>query len=297
MPSVLGLPSTKLTDLAYLYGIGSQSTQFGDGVASRAFDGVDATEATSQNPITNQWLAVDLGASRIITAWRIRQDANNSHYTNWQLQASDDGVRWSPVDSRRATLGTDSGIRFIRRTRARYWRYFIVGDTFNTGYGIGLWALYSPTPHGSPQTFAPVYGLPGVRSALTAGPDLCRGVTTAESGHFSFFVPANAVDGVDSSAWVAPNAVAGHWVSVDLVVPRSPRSFRVLCSDQGAGFTYRLQSSGDATTWLDRSAVFGTGDTGVRAIIAGFGPQRYWRILASAGSGNSAVVYSFSLFA
>ncbi len=114
---------------------------------------IDANDATFWSPggCAGNWLRIDLGSVKTITAWRLLQEA--THYaTAFKIQSSDDSVSW--VDTVVVGGGVvESGmVALATYTTARYWRLLGVNGPSGGGYNpwlVATFELHSGTPAGT----------------------------------------------------------------------------------------------------------------------------------------------------
>ena len=123
---------------------------------------------------------------------------------------------------------------------------------------------------------------------------------------YSNFVPNNAIDGDDTTQWIALNYVVGQYIQIDLGQVRSISQYRILWASNIAS-SVNLQSSPDGSTWTTRDTHGGINtelDTGYLTLAAGPYAFRYWRLLCngpvvagSPGNGNSPQIFTLELIA
>jgi F5/8 type C domain len=143
-------PSTTNEALTGLGVISSESGHYFDGWGGDYHHpkGIDANDATywSPGPCAGNWLRVDLGSAKLITAWRVLQHATY-YATAFKIQSSDDGSTW--VDRALSGLaGVESGVvALVTTASARYWR--LLGVTGPTPWQVATFELHSGSPAGT----------------------------------------------------------------------------------------------------------------------------------------------------
>ena len=261
------------TDLALFQAVSASSE---DLPATGAVDGDDTATRWASAPVDPSWLQVDLGATQsLCSVTIIWEGAIGSAY---QVQTSDDGSSWLSVGSFSASGAGAISHGLEVGASGRFLRYF--GTARGTGYGHSFWTLnvYAPgiapprppptppaVPGGSPPppqctwpdtstdlalyqaVLASSEDLPAVKWADRARETRLADMTddTAALQHASSGpCRDSAVDGDDATRW-ASAAVDPSWLQVDLGVPRSLCSARIVW--EGAfGSAYELQVSRDS---------------------------------------------------
>ncbi|HEY3483111.1 MAG TPA: discoidin domain-containing protein, partial [Streptomyces sp.] len=115
----------------------ASSTETSAFPASFATDGLPSTRWSSAYT-DDQWLAVDLGASRTAYA-SARLSWESAYGKDYDIQTSTDGATWTTVASRRGRTGSGADILTFPATTARYVRMH--GITRGTTYGYSLYAF------------------------------------------------------------------------------------------------------------------------------------------------------------
>jgi F5/8 type C domain len=123
-----------LTDLASGRSVTASSTQWGY-PAPNAVDG-DATSRWASSWADNQWLRVDLGASKPVARTVIRWEA--AYGSAYKIEVSVDGTAWSQVA---AVTGGNGGLDNVAfaAANARYVR--LTGQTRATSYGFSVYQM------------------------------------------------------------------------------------------------------------------------------------------------------------
>jgi cysteine-rich repeat protein len=264
-------------------------------VPGNAIDG-NTTTRWSSAFANEQWLRVDLGASRRIKRVRLNWEA--AYSANYEIQlASSDAGPWTTVYS---TTTGNGGIDDITGLdgAARYVR--VLAHTRATPYGNSLYEVevYGDT---NPSCNSPVCGNGVVESGElcddgnTASGDGCsstcqteatsctsnalaRSAAASSSNENTTHVPGNAIDGSTTTRWSSSYANE-QWLRVDLGASRRIKRVKLNWEAAYSG-NYEIQVSGsDAGPW---TSVFGT-TTGNGAIddITGLDATgRYVRVLA-----------------
>ena len=242
-------------------------------VASSTYTGFPASNVTDGNASSrwssqfssNQWIYVDLGSVYTINRVVLRWEA--AYARGYQLQVSSDAFSWSDVYS---TTTGDGGVDDVTLSTPRTGRYVrMLGTQRATTYGYSLYELEA-------------YGGPPANLALTK--------PTVASTSYTGFPAANATDGNASTRWSSQFSDS-QWLYVDLGSTFSI-SRVVLRWEAAYGRGYKLQVSGDASTW---SEVYNTttGDGGVDDVTLGTPALgRYLRMLGT----QRATTYGYSLY-
>jgi hypothetical protein len=130
------------------------------------------------------------------------------------------------------------------------------------------------------------------------------GAVAAASMYDPSYAPSRAIDANDATQWWSGNAdTSTLWISVDLLTAKSIVGFRMLTQGGFRPSIYKIQSSDDNSTWIDRYIRPDQGSTqaeeGFRMLTIP-ATARYWRALGIPGSSNPTggwSVYSLELFA
>lgn len=225
--------------------------------ASAATDG-DAGTRWSSAFSDNQWIQVDLGATRSFVGFDLTwESAYASRYT---IATSTDGTTWTTVVNGTASSAAKQSL--TASGSARYVR--LTGTQRATGYGISLFELQ-------------VLGTTDTSSATL----LSKGRPTTASSSESAATPASsATDGDLGTRWSSAFSVP-QWIQVDLGSSRALT--RVDLTWESAYATaFTIQSSQDGTTWTTQATQ--TAATGGKQSIALGGTGRYVRLNATAKS-------------
>jgi hypothetical protein len=117
------------------------------------------------------------------------------------------------------------------------------------------------------------------------------GATGTESAHYydgwggDYHWP-KAIDANDATYW-SPGACAGNWLRIDLGSVKTITAWRLLQEATHLATAFKIQSSVDDFTFVDRAAIgAGVLDSGVAA-LGGATAARYWRLLGVTGPPGS----------
>ena len=153
---IVGLAADTVNQARPVFGAtGSESGHFYDGWGGdyhwpKAIDADDATN-WSPGPTAGNWLRIDLGSSKQITAWRLLQVAGYAA-TGFKIQSSTDDSTW--VDQAVVVSGVvDSGVTpLVYSATARYWRLLGVtgpGGGYAAPWLVAGFELHTGTPPGT----------------------------------------------------------------------------------------------------------------------------------------------------
>lgn len=224
--------------------------------ASAAVDGSPSTRWASA-ATDSEWIQVDLGTrtdvARVVLTWE------SAYARGYRIQVSDDAASWSTVfTTTTGTGGTET--RTVTGT-GRFVR--VLGTQRATGYGYSLWEL---------QVFGtPTGGAPATCGTANAAAGKAASASSVENAGTP---SGNAVDGNLGTRWSSAFTDA-QWWQVDLGT--SLDVCRVTLRWEGAfARTFRVQTSGDGTTWATaRTVTDGAGGTQVLDVAA---TARYVRL-------------------
>ncbi|MGW5266313.1 discoidin domain-containing protein [Microbispora sp. NPDC004025] len=215
-----------------------------------------------------QWLQIDLGTTATLSQVTLNWEA--AYARSFKIQVSADGSAWTDVYS--TTTGTGGTQTLTVTGSGRYVRLY--GTARATAYGYSLWEfqVYGTTSSGGCGTADAAQGRPATASSVeNAG------------------TPASAaVDGNTGTRWSSAFGDP-QWLQVDLGSARTV--CRVVLSWEAAYATaFKIQVSGDASTWTDLySTTTGTGGTQTLTVT---GTGRYVRLYGTA----RATAYGYSLW-
>ena len=247
-------------------------------VASSSYTGYPASNATDGDPTTrwssqfsdSQWIYVDLGSSCTINRVVLRWEA--AYGRGYKLQVSDNASTWSDVYTTTTGNGGVDDINLSARPRAGT---------------CGCWARNGRPSGGYSLWEFEVYRDLGLHEPATS---LALNQTVTASSSYTGCPAAQAVDGDRESRWSSQFS-DNEWLYVDLGASRTIG--RVVLNWEAAyGHHYKLQVSGDATTWSD---VYSTldGHGGVEDIVLETpATGRYVRMLGL----RRATQYGYSLY-
>ncbi|RKR74795.1 discoidin domain-containing protein [Frondihabitans australicus] len=220
------------TDLALHQTATASSTGDSWGAPSNAVDG-DTTTRWESVYADNQWLEVDLGASkafdRVEIAWE------NAYALNFTVQTSDDGATWADqiaVDNNAALGDTATQTESFASQTARYLR--IQGGARATGYGISMWTLSA------------------FDTSVSTTKDLAQGTTATASSDDGNPAP-NAVDGNPRTRWSSAYQ-DDQWIQVDFGAATTFDQIAIAW-EQAYARDYEIQVSTDASTWTTVKSV------------------------------------------
>jgi len=243
----------------------ASSTENAGTPASAAVDGDTGTRWSSafSDP---QWIQVDLGAPtgicQVVLHWE------TAYASGFQLQISADATTWSTVYS--TTTGAGGTQTLDVSGTGRYLRVY--GTVRATGWGYSLWEL-------------------AVHTTTASGGDgavISRFKPVAASSWEGGNAPAAAFDGRTTTRWSSEFSDP-QWLRVDLGGPATITGV-VLNWEAAYATGYRIEVSGDATTWTTiYSTTTGTGGTQTLAVS---GTGRYVRLYGT----TRATGYGYSLW-
>ncbi|WP_432930720.1 discoidin domain-containing protein [Microbispora sp. CA-135349] len=244
----------------------ASSTENAGTPASAAVDGNGATRWSSAfgDP---QWLQVDLGATATLSQVTLVWEA--AYATAFKIQVSGDASTWTDVYS--TTTGTGGTQTLDVTGSGRYVRVY--GTARATAYGYSLWEFQ-------------VYGTTSSATCGTTDAALGRPATASSTENAG--TPASAaVDGNGATRWSSAFGDP-QWLQVDLGSTRS--ICRVVLTWEAAYATaFKVQTSGNASTWTDLYSTTGTGGTQTLDVT---GSGRYVRVYGTA----RATAYGYSLW-
>jgi hypothetical protein len=299
---------------------------------------IDANDATywSPGPTAGQWLRIDLGSAKRITAWRMLQEATHLA-TEFKIQSSDDDSIW--VDQVAMVGGVaDSGVAALfTPTLARYWRLLGITGPPGSGYNpwlVGAFELHTGTPAGTPSRLA--IGAEGTvltvvggaqawaaaaaggtgGSAMTTTGDMLTvnvvptvganvalaslGATaTAWSNYGGSLDIAYLIDGNGATRWSSSAfKYAGAWVQIDLGAPTLITAYQLLqyASSSYAAAAWVVQASTDGVAWADVQEGVRTTYDTGPIALTQLFTARYWRIATTVGGGSEWTMYAVNLF-
>ncbi|MEU6999994.1 glycosyl hydrolase family 8 [Nonomuraea sp. NPDC046570] len=113
---------------------------------------------------------------------------------------------------------------------------------------------------------------------------------TSSSNEDSTLVPANAFDGDAATRWASAEGHDPEWIRVDLGENHTISRVK-LTWEAAYGKTYKIQTSGDGSTWTDVHST-SAGDGGVDDLTGLSGEGRYVRVYGTA----RGTAYGYSLF-
>jgi hypothetical protein len=268
--------TTCLQDQLTVVSATASSVEGSHWAASNAIDG-DYTSRWSSAKGNPQWLKLDLGQRSFISSVSI--DWQTAYSTNYDIQLSDNGSSWAPVNMQPNATGGSAWIWNLNAS-ARYVRIY---SRAATNYGnvsistVGVFGDANPSCDTSTQQCG---GL--VRLNATAA--------TASSIEGSAFPASNAIDASYNTRW-SSKASDNQWLAIDLGASAKVDSVR-LTWDSSYAKEYQLQAgtsmTGPWTTVYANTA--GTG--GVETIPALAATTRYLRVLGV----KRATSYGFSLY-
>jgi hypothetical protein len=158
---VVGLSAATNNEARPAFGAtGTESAHYYDGWGGDYHwpKSIDANDATywSPGPCAGQWLRIDLGSAKLITAWRVLQEAAH-RATEFKIQSSVDDSSW--IDQAAIVGGVaESGVAaLLTPTLARYWRLLGITGPPGSGYNpwlVGSFELHTGTPAGTPGRLA-----------------------------------------------------------------------------------------------------------------------------------------------
>lgn len=232
--------------------------------ASSAFDG-NATSRWSSSFADNQWIAVDLGATYLISG--IKLQWQNSYGREYLIQTSVDNINWTTIHSQQNGTG---GVEDL--TVAGEGRYVrMMGLKRFTRYGFSLFefAVYGDLPQ------------------VAANRALNAPITTS-SNENATLQGSFAVDGDAKSRW-ASSFADNQWIVVDMGTTHRIQKVKLHWQNSYAK-EYRIQFSRDGQIWKDAHYEQNS-DGGVDEVSINHG-GRYLRILCI----TRFTRYGFSLF-
>lgn len=232
--------------------------------ASSAFDG-NATSRWSSSFADNQWIAVDLGATYLISG--IKLQWQNSYGREYLIQTSLDNSNWTTIYNQQN--GTGGVEELTLQGEGRYVR--MMGLKRFTRYGFSLFefAVYGDLPQ------------------VAANRALNAAVTTSSNENASL-QGSFAVDGDAKSRW-ASSFADNQWIVVDMGTTQRIQKVKLHWQNSYAK-EYRIQFSRDGQNWKDAHHEQNS-DGGVDEVSINHG-GRYLRILCI----TRFTRYGFSLF-
>lgn len=206
--------------------------------AAKAIDGSDSTRWSTVNGLTtNQWLAIDFGASTTFNRVLLKEISYN-RITSFKLQSSTDGSTYTDIPGTSGTtVGAAKTVSFADVT-ARFLRLYV------------LTSSAAPTVN---------------EICVFADPNLAPAALAAASTEWSSTYAAGmANDASDTTRWSAASGqTADQWISLSFG-PEKSFSRVVLREIYAARVTsYKLQSSADGVTYTD---IAGTSDSSIGSL-------------------------------
>lgn len=232
--------------------------------ATSAFDG-NPTSRWSSTFADNQWIAVDLGKTYLISG--IKLQWQNSYAREYLIQTSLDNTTWTTIYSQQN--GTGGVEKLALEGEGRYVR--MLGLKRFTIYGFSLFEfeVYGAEPEQS------------VNRTLNA-------VVTTSSNESAKLKGNFAVDGNSTSRWSSTFA-DNQWIVVDMGTTHRIQKVKLHWQNSYAK-EYRIQFSRDGQNWKDAHHEQNS-DGGVDEVSINHG-GRYLRILCV----TRFTAYGFSLF-
>ncbi|MEU7916864.1 discoidin domain-containing protein [Microbispora bryophytorum] len=235
--------------------------------ASAAVDGNTGTRWSSAfgDP---QWLQVDLGTTATLS--QVTLNWETAYATSFKIQISANASTWTDLYS--TTTGAGGTQTLTVSGTGRYVRLY--GTARATAYGYSLWEFQ-------------VYGTTSGTACGTA--DAAQGRPATASSTENAGTPASAaVDGNSATRWSSAFSDP-QWLQIDLGSATTICKV-VLTWETAHATAFRIQASGNASTWTDLySTTTGTGGTQTLAVN---GTGRYVRLYGTA----RATAYGYSLW-
>ncbi|MEU7882862.1 discoidin domain-containing protein [Microbispora bryophytorum] len=245
----------------------ASSTENAGTPASAAVDGNTGTRWSSAfgDP---QWLQVDLGTTATLS--QVTLNWETAYASAFKIQISDNASTWTDLYS--TTTGTGGTQTLNVSGTGRYVRLY--GTARATAYGYSLWEFQ-------------VYGTTSGTACGTA--DAAQGRPATASSTENAGTPASAaVDGNSATRWSSAFSDP-QWLQIDLGSATTICKV-VLTWETAHATAFRIQASGNASTWTDLySTTTGTGGTQTLAVN---GTGRYVRLYGTA----RATAYGYSLW-
>jgi hypothetical protein len=245
----------------------ASSTENAGTPASAAVDGNTGTRWSSaaSDP---QWLQVDLGSTQAVS--QVTLNWETAYAKSFKIQTSANGTTWTDVYS--TTTSTGGNQTLTVNGSGRYVRMY--GTVRATQYGYSLWEFQ-------------VYGGTSPAACGTDNAALNRPATASSTENAG--TPASAaVDGNATTRWSSAFSDP-QWLQVDLGASE-PVCGVGLTWETAYATAYKIQVSGDGTTWTDVYST--TTSTGGTQNLTVSGTGRYVRVYATA----RATAYGDSLF-
>ncbi|MGV7206328.1 di-heme oxidoredictase family protein [Oxalobacteraceae bacterium A2-2] len=212
----------------------------GDLSAAAAIDHNDATRWSSGFS-DDQSLTLDYGKTVAIN--RVRIDWENAHASQYQLQVSDDGSRWTTiktVDSSQGGSEDWSGLA----GQGRYLRMQGVKRSSQYGYSIFEIQAFSGTPVTTPPEPTPE---PLPVDLSKPGVAIKPAAATSSAVENAAMSAAMAIDGKSTTRWGSAHE-DGAWIQFDFGA-RTPVGYLKLVWENAYGKEYALQVSDDGKNW------------------------------------------------
>lgn len=148
-------PTTSLGDMVYRSDLGGNvaltslgasatgKTTNAGFIPNNAIDGNDTGDVySSMNPVTGQWIRIDLGGAQEIISWRLKQSQYNGNdgATSYKIQYCDDDINFNDLLTHTVSANDESA-DFPTPTSARYWRFWALGG------GVAGWEIQTIELH------------------------------------------------------------------------------------------------------------------------------------------------------
>jgi hypothetical protein len=277
--SVLGGAEVNGIQVSPAADLAKNSPVFASTIESAAFSPQAAVDANSSTRWSSGqwmqstetgWITVDLGDLYNIAD--VRMNWEKAYAVNYEIQVSPDLVSWTTLRAvtGRSAPGVDDqgGLSGV----GRYVRIYCT----QTSPQADNYSLYDLN----------VYGYAARRTDLAAGKP-----ATGSTNESASFLPANAVDGDNSTRWSSgqwmQNTQIG-WFAVDLLAVYNINDVQ-LNWETAYGADYQIQSSINGTDWTTLKTITGNTQPGIVTFADLGGVGRYVRIYCtrtSAGSNN-----------
>jgi alpha-L-fucosidase len=241
---------------------GSEETSKGN-TAAKAVDGSTATRWCANNGNAGNWLTVDLGAAKSLTAPVSPGSWTPTNY-RYRIEGSTDNTTWTTLVDRTDTTSTSQVQTVVLSAQARYVRVTV------TGLPTGVWASIRNLE---------LYDRP-----FTADLGTYK-LVNRKSGKVMDVNGASSTDGAGIIQWPSTGGTNQQWK----LLPNSDGSYRL--SNVRSGKLLESPSGSAQGTQLDQSADAGTSNQWWKLVPATSG---YYR-LVNVGNGRCADVKDASV--
>ncbi len=241
-------------------------------------------------PIINEWIQIKLDTFTIISEFKWTQSNNDTHGV-WRMQTSVDALTW--VDRGTITLGGSTQSLYPMEVDTNKYLYFrIIGLLGNTSNSPWLYEMDLKIEFHTTPTY-PVGDKTSIWTATNSTNNIWASTTYSN--------PNKLIDGANSNDIYFANgrAVLNEWIQIEIDVLKEISEFSWGGQSDGSSHgNWRMQTSINGTTWVNRGDIVLGGSSSVIAypMTTDHTQYKFFRILGLSGvSSSSPWLYEMNL--